>query len=264
MEQQGNKSFLKWTLIGILVLVFLVIGAYIYIKNRNSSSNSNQSTTDTTTTTTTTTDTTTDTTSDYSIFNQTDESMTSIFNTDEKQAYNKAKAWNSGATLCAASIKIGSDMSTQGITYSYIYCTSADKNYYFNINYNSDGAFLRALIWQTDYIKSGLSPINRNYLKISFFKALQTAETDGGQAFRSAHPQTSITLNLYRGDPSNYAYWFIEYTDATTPDKLSKQIDANTGDVIRPANETSTSSDSTNSSTTDSESTSSDTTNSNL
>jgi uncharacterized protein YxeA len=233
MEQQNNKSFLKWAMIGVLVLIFLIIGGYIYIRNRNASTATTSSTTDTTATTnTTTTDTTA---SASSILSQTDETASATFNGFETQGYAKAKIWNNAATLCAASVKISSDLSTQGMTYSYVYCAAADQTYYFNINFNSQSQFLRALIWQTDYIKAGLSPVSRTYLKISFFKALQTAETNGGQTFRSSHPQAAITLNLYKGDPSNYNYWFIKYEDPTTPDTLTIQIDANLGTIIQPS-----------------------------
>lgn len=237
MEQQNNKSFLKWALIGVLVLVFLIIGGYIYIRNRNASTPTNTSTTatDNSILNTTNTPTTNTAVSASSIISSTDETASATFNGFETQGYTKAKVWNNAATLCAASVKISSDLSTQGMTYSYVYCAAADQTYYFNINFNSQSQFLRALIWQTDYIKAGLSPVSRTYLKISFFKALQTAETNGGQTFRSSHPQATITLNLYRGNPSNYNYWFIKYEDPTTPDTLAIQIDANLGTVIQPS-----------------------------
>jgi hypothetical protein len=248
--EQNNKSFLKWALIGILVLAFLIIGVYVYLKNKSTSTTG---TTTTTTTTGTTTadnsalsDTNTGTTSNSStgasgastststILNATDADATNLWTQDEKQSYAKAKVWNNAAGLCAASVKIGSDLSTQGMTYSYIYCATSDKTYYFNINYNSSGEFLRALIWKTDYIKTNLTPVSLTYLKISFFEALQTAEnsTNGGAAFRASHPQAGITLNLYQANPSNYNYWFVDYQDSATPDKLIVQINTNSGQVI--------------------------------
>jgi len=260
--EQNNKSFLKWALIGVLMLIFLILGGYIYLKNRATNTTTDTSQ-DTTTATNTTTDTTSQDTTDSSaansnsILNQTDDEATATFNNYEKQAYTQAKNWNSAASLCAASVKISSDMSTQGITYSYIYCTKSDKTYYFNINFNSEGDYLRALIWQIDYIKAGLGVINRKYLQVSFYKALETAENDGGSTFRSSHNQSNITLNLYRREPNNYNYWTVQYEDRETPDKLEKQIDASTNEIINP----SSSSDTTDSTT---DTTNTNTNNSNL
>lgn len=244
--EQNNKSFLKWAFVGILVLVFIIVGVVIFLRNHQSNNNNNTETeistnstvdknaVDNTTDDSIANDSTTNNlnTSSDSILDESEQKAAALFKKYEKQAYAKAKTWKDNATLCAASVKISNDLSTQGITYSYIYCTPDDKTFYYNINFNSTGDFLRALIWQTDYIKANLPAISLQYFKISFAKALQIAETNGGQSFRNNNPQSDITLNLYKAKPNNYNYWFVQYQDRETPEKLIKQIDANSGEIV--------------------------------
>ncbi|MDD3773858.1 MAG: hypothetical protein PHW50_01070 [Patescibacteria group bacterium] len=229
--EQNNKSFLKWALIGILVLVLIIVGVIIFLRNRNTNNSVNTTDiiNDTTTEDTTIADVTN---SDNSLLNESETTAKATFDQFEKTAYAKAKIWKENVSLRAASVKMSSDLSPQSATYSYIYGIPEDQTYYFNINFNSAGDFLRALIWQTDYIKANLPAINFEFFKVSFFKALQIAETNGGQSFRSEYPSANITLNLYKAAPNNYNYWFVQYEDTLTPEKLIKQIDASTGEVI--------------------------------
>jgi len=227
---RSSSSFLKLAGIGILVLILAVVGVLLLLRNRNSS----------TTSTPEAIETTTESSSEQSNLNITStptvldqaNTVSSQFQQFEQQAYEFASKWKKSASLCAASIKMTADLNPNNLTYSYIYCTPEDKSYYFNINFNTQGQFLRALVWQTDYLKPNLLKINRQYLKLNLTEALSLAEQNGGSAFRSSHPEGIITLNLYRADPKNYLYWFVQYEDTTSPDQLIKKIDAFSGKLV--------------------------------
>lgn len=225
---RSGSSFLKLAGVGVLVLILGVMGVLLLLRNRTSQ----------TTTTSTSSQTESETTQRQNtisaaptVLEQTN-SVNSQFQEFEQQAYSFASKWKKSVSLCAASIKITADLNPNNLTYSYIYCTPQEKNFYFNINFNTQGQFLRALVWQTDYLKPNLLQINRKFLKLSLVEALGLAEQNGGAAFRASHPRGLITLNLYRSEPNNYLYWFVQYEDPLSPDQLIKKIDAFSGKLV--------------------------------
>ena len=229
---RSGSSFLKVAAVGLLILILLVVGAILLLRKKTTSqpatttptetetqqNNSEENTTNNLTVTTTVLDQAT--------------SLSQKFQDFEQQAYEHARQWKQSASLCAASIKMKADLNPATLTFSYIYCTSEDKTFYYNINFNTQGNFLRALVWQTDYLKPNLLKINRRYLKLSFVDALSLAEQNGGAAFRSGHPEAIVTLNLYRAEPKNYLYWFVRYEDTLSPEQLIKKIDAYSGELV--------------------------------
>ncbi len=228
-KMRSSSSFLKIAGVGFLILILITIGVLILLRR--------QQPTTQTPTTSSPQPTNSSTTNQQTLSVNTtvlDQSTTvnSQFNQFEQQAYEFASKWNKNASLCAASIKMTADLNPNALTYSYIYCAPENKTFYFNINFNTQGQFLRALVWQTDYLKPDLLKINRKYLKLTLTEALGLAEQNGGSSFRASHPQAVITLNLYRAQPKNYLYWFVQYEDTLSPDQLVKKIDAYTGELV--------------------------------
>jgi len=220
-----NASFLKLAGIVILVLALILVAVLMIFRNKKTTTSTEETTTDQTTTETNTSTLTT-------ILDQSTETQNQ-FSSFETKAYNKAKEWKSSASLCAVSIKLTGDLNPQSITYSFIFCTSQEKNYYFNINYNTEGQFLRALVWQTDYLQPDLPPIGyESFKKADFPQALELTEQNGGQIFRSTNTQSTITLNLYRSGNKNYLYWFVKYESQDGVDQLNKKIDVYSGQIV--------------------------------
>ena len=234
---QQNTAFLKLTGLGLLVLILISVGTFLLLRSKQKTSETTsgpkeskqEESADQTGQETTQTPSSIQV--GETILNRSSQTAQQ-FSDFEQQAFKQARKWKNNASICAASIKIGADLNPNNLTYSYIYCAPEEKTFYFNINFNTQGQFLRALVWQTDYLKPDLSIIRRKYLKLTLPEALELAEQNGGNSFRTTHPQCLITMNLYHGGRNNYLKWFIQYEDRVTADQLIKIIDAYSGELV--------------------------------
>ncbi len=159
----------------------------------------------------------------------------SQFDTQLKQnldlATEKAKKWRSDAVLVYVQVKLTSTTPGQGSeTYVFDSPTLKDYHFAFTISQKSKN-YIRAIIPTEDYLGSGLLPIESKYWKLNYVSALQLSEEEGGKEFREQNLDWEIELNLKRGEPQNWLYWFVEYkTEAGA--SLSVQINSNTGEVV--------------------------------
>lgn len=150
-----------------------------------------------------------------------------------KDATTKAQAWRADATLVYVSVKIPEGLDPSQVSVVCVFDSPAEKSYHFTVTAGLDDTqTVRALINKEDYLSDNLSPIDLSYNKVSFLKAFQTAEKNGGADFRAKNATAEITANLYRTDPDNHLYWVVDYKNSSSGDEFSQQINAETGDVV--------------------------------
>lgn len=179
-----------------------------------------------------------------------DATIKSTFEKNLETAKNKV-SWDNQAKWVALNVQIDGDLLQGSVFETYIFNLNPShpiyKYYYSTINFADTGKFLRALVNKEDYfteLPNSPQEISTNYLKVTWLEALKKAESSGGKDFRDKNPNNvSIDLNMYRGEPNNYSYWYVLYKQVNGTDSIQVQIDANSGQIINSSNQTQTQTD---------------------
>lgn len=138
--------------------------------------------------------------------------------------------------LAAVDIQLPATLSQGSGTTTYVYTSSTDRIYNWVISVsNASGAFVRSRVYKDDYMGT-LTAISRDYWKINYVTALQTAEDNGGLDFRNYYNTTGVRLVLKNGDPKGWLYWYVTYS--AIGQVKTFQIDANSGAVVDTGDET--------------------------
>lgn len=215
---------LKLTKIVILALVCFVFLGFGCKKTANNSNQNQQTTTP----------------SIQTVLDLNDSTV--LTNTERYQLIVKdnLKYWDKNGQFVALNVKLDGTLYSKSVNQTFIYYSklkpAINKYYYYTVNFDLEGQYLRALIDKRDYF--GILPstplaIESKYFKISWLAALKKAEENGGKTFREKHVNDcNITLNLYRGDPNNYTYWFITYAQTNGDDNITMQINASDGAIV--------------------------------
>ena len=90
-------------------------------------------------------------------------------------------------------------------------------------------SFIRALVPKSDYL-GNLQQMDTKYWKYNYVTALQLAEKNGGQDWRSKNTLASVKLTLRHTGANNWLLWIVEYSSDS--DKLTVTLDANSGKVV--------------------------------
>jgi hypothetical protein len=160
-------------------------------------------------------------------------------NDDIKNNYNtaqqKSTQWLPDAAIYSASAKITPTLDLQDVIEVYTYGSKTQAAYWwtFSISVRSKN-YVRAIIPKEDYLGSSLQPIMSQYWKINYIEAFQIAEKNGGKEWREKQKNTNyqITATLTIGNPKNYLYWTVEYSNSDGSDKKTVQINAFNGEVV--------------------------------
>jgi hypothetical protein len=145
-------------------------------------------------------------------------------------ADSNATSADSKNRLVAIDIQLPKSLAQGSGTTNYIYTSTADRIYNWVISIsNSSEAFVRSKVYKNDYL-GDLTAINRDFWKLNYVQALQTAEKNGGLDFRNYYDTSSVRLLLKNGEPKDWLYWYVTYT--ATGQVKSIQIDANSGAIM--------------------------------
>jgi type II secretory pathway pseudopilin PulG len=152
-------------------------------------------------------------------------------------ANTKAKEANLKYQLAALEIEMPGTLLPNTGNDRYVYTADNDKSNNWTITISqSTSNYLRAIIPKDDYLGS-LQPINQGLWKFNYVTALQIAEKNGGKDWREKNSPTSLKLTLRHKPPKNWLTWTVEYS--TDKETFSKDIDANSGQIIEEAQQTS-------------------------
>lgn len=161
--------------------------------------------------------------------NQKSTAVTSQTKTDLDKARVAAAGWKSDATWVALNFKEPADMNPKNLTQTFVFGSATDIDNWFTYSIDTNGKFVRAVIPKSDFLGSALQPIGEQYWKISYIEALQTADTNGGNAYKAKYPETETTITLNQTEPKNWVWYIIEYRSAIGNQKI--RISANDGKI---------------------------------
>jgi hypothetical protein len=218
------KKFAKFIVLATVCFLFLGFGC-------------KKQTTTTTDQTSSTTQTSTDA---QGILSFTSSEVENTTTSNLNSARKKLVYWDKNANLFNFSVDFSGLLNKSSITTTYVFnstlAAAFNKYYYFAISFNNLGTSIRTLVYKDDYAKNIPKPVKKidtKYWTTNWFDAFKKAEEKGGKTFREKDStNTKINLSLYKGNPSNYLYWFITYSKTNAEDVFTAQINANSGEVV--------------------------------
>lgn len=156
-------------------------------------------------------------------------------------ANSKATAANPKYQLAALEIEMPGALLPNTGNDRYVYTADNDKlnNWTITIS-QSTSNYLRAAIPKDDYL-GALKPINAGLWKYNYVTALQIAEKNGGKDWREKNTLTGLKLTLRHKPPKEWLTWTVVYSADKV--EFSKDIDANSGQIIEEAQQTSSQSE---------------------
>lgn len=152
-----------------------------------------------------------------------------------QQNYNlakvKAQEWKPDAVLVTISVKFPQDLAVNAADETFIFGSASNSNDWWSFSVSEKTSrYIRAVIPKEDYLGTDVQPINLSYWKLNYGKAFQLTEANGGQAFRSANQNSSVTATLHQTQPRGWLWWEIEYKSSTG--KLVIKVNPNTADIV--------------------------------
>jgi len=147
----------------------------------------------------------------------------------------KMKELKDDVVLQLVSMKFVNSLSDQTglVTNYYIFSSPTDTRYYYLVNVPHNGEQMKRFLMPKEDLELpfDLIAVPFTYWKQSYVDAMKTAETNGGEAFRTKHAKFEVSAILAQ-PAGQYLYWFITYraTDGTA-DMLQLSVDANKGTV---------------------------------
>lgn len=205
----------------IIAAALIIAGIWAYVSNRNSQQTAQQAASQTSVSSTS---------SSSTISNLTNVDPTTLteeINAQLTLADAKAAEVDKKLVLAAIEVELPATMDRgSGYTY-YVYTTTNDKvnNWVIAIS-NSDNKFVRSRTVKDDFM-SGVTPINRSFLKTSYVTALQIVEKNGGKDYRESNTLSAVKLILKNSDPKSWLFWFVDYSTSSSQKEF--QIDASNG-----------------------------------
>lgn len=147
-------------------------------------------------------------------------------------ATNASKAWQPDAALVYASVELPASLTIDSGNEVYVFGSAADPANWWTYSISQDtGKFVRAIIPKEDFLGASLDPVNTSYWQMNYAEALQLAEVNGGNAFRTSNSGTRVTIFLSQRAPRGWLWWTVEYT-APSGEKKALLVNPNRGEVV--------------------------------
>lgn len=162
-------------------------------------------------------------------FTQDSRSVSERTKANFEKAKTAALAWKNDAALFAYQIKIPYDFEPLSVIETFIFGSPAEAQYWYTYSINSEGKSIRSLVFKRDYIGENISPVQENFWNKSYIEAINIAEENGGEDFRTKNQNAQINMVLSQSQPKNWLWWVVIYQGSDSD--LKVRISANDGKV---------------------------------
>lgn len=136
------------------------------------------------------------------------------------KAQTAATSAHADASWIALNFKVPADLNPQSLTQTFVFGASSDPNNWFTDSIDVSGKSIRAIIPKSDFLGTDLQTIDQQYWKVGYVDALQTAYSNGGNAFMAQHPEAQITLTLSQGAPNSWLWYTITFQGSSGAQKI--------------------------------------------
>lgn len=159
-------------------------------------------------------------------------SLNTKVTTNLNLATNAARDWRADAVLTYVSVELPASLKLDSGNEVYVFGSAADSEHWWTYSVSqTTNKFVRALIPREDYLGARLDPINTSYWNMNYVEALQLAEQNGGNNFRTKNSGSRVAIFLSQRAPRGWLWWTVEYT-AQSGEQFTLLINPNRGEVV--------------------------------